>query len=350
MVAPNGYTTPDGDEEVEAYWTTGQVGMTGTSYNGTLPLAAATTGVEGLEAIIPVAPNTSYYHYYRSNGLVRSPGGYLRGRCSMCLYDFIHSGPEENRARNNRVVRDSIIANGIDRVTGDYNDFWAGRDYLNDLGPLDAPVLMSHAFNDWNVMPEHSYRIYKALKEKGVETMIYYHQGGHGGQPPLWLMNMWFTRYLFDVENGVEDLPKAWITREDDERDQPTSYPDYPHPSAQDVTFYLSGNAPERGTLTTENTTNVGTETFMDNVSFDGTALAKAEWTNHRLMFVSEPLSDSLHISGVPSITVKLASSKPAANFSGVAGSPARGKKVAAPRSLITSSPAVGPIHRITNH
>ncbi len=47
--------------------------MTGTSYNGTIPLAAATTGVKGLEAIIPIAPNTSYYHYYRSNGLVRSP-------------------------------------------------------------------------------------------------------------------------------------------------------------------------------------------------------------------------------------------------------------------------------------
>src|SRR5690606_15712783 len=62
-----GYTTIDGNEEVTAYWSTGKVGMIGTSYNGTLPIAAATTGVEGLEAIIPVAPNTSYYHYYRSN-------------------------------------------------------------------------------------------------------------------------------------------------------------------------------------------------------------------------------------------------------------------------------------------
>ena len=70
-----GYTERDGDTEVKAYWSTGKVGMTGTSYNGTLPLAAATTGVDGLEAIIPIAPNTSYYHYYRSNGLVRSPGG-----------------------------------------------------------------------------------------------------------------------------------------------------------------------------------------------------------------------------------------------------------------------------------
>ena len=72
-----GYSEPKGGEEVIAFWSTGKVGMTGTSYNGTLPLAAATTGVEGLEAIIPIAPNTSYYHYYRSNGLVRSPGGYL---------------------------------------------------------------------------------------------------------------------------------------------------------------------------------------------------------------------------------------------------------------------------------
>ncbi|MEC8651079.1 MAG: CocE/NonD family hydrolase, partial [Planctomycetota bacterium] len=60
-----GFTTVDGDEEVEAFWCTGKVGMIGTSYNGTLPLAAATTGVEGLEAIVPIAPNTSYYHYYR---------------------------------------------------------------------------------------------------------------------------------------------------------------------------------------------------------------------------------------------------------------------------------------------
>jgi hypothetical protein len=86
-----GFTTPDGDEEVVADWATGKVGMTGTSYNGTLPLAAATTGVDGLEAIIPIAPNTSYYHYYRSHGLVRSPGGWL-GEDIDVLYDFINSG------------------------------------------------------------------------------------------------------------------------------------------------------------------------------------------------------------------------------------------------------------------
>ncbi|MCP4217438.1 MAG: Xaa-Pro dipeptidyl-peptidase, partial [bacterium] len=71
------YTTSNGNKKVKAFWCTGKVGMTGTSYNGTLPLAAATTGVDGLEAIIPIAPNTSYYHYYHSNGLIRHPGGWL---------------------------------------------------------------------------------------------------------------------------------------------------------------------------------------------------------------------------------------------------------------------------------
>ena len=46
-----GYTEPFGGEEVNAFWCTGKVGMTGTSYNGTLPIAAATTGVDGLEAV-----------------------------------------------------------------------------------------------------------------------------------------------------------------------------------------------------------------------------------------------------------------------------------------------------------
>ncbi|HEY9516142.1 MAG TPA: CocE/NonD family hydrolase, partial [Gemmatimonadaceae bacterium] len=40
-----GFTTKTGNEEVKATWSTGKVGMIGTSYNGTLPLAAATTGV-----------------------------------------------------------------------------------------------------------------------------------------------------------------------------------------------------------------------------------------------------------------------------------------------------------------
>ncbi len=311
----SGYTSPDGTETVLAYWSTGKVGMTGTSYDGTLALAAATTGVEGLEAIIPIAPNTSYYHYYRSNGLIRSPGGYL-GEDIDVLYDFIHSG---NQTRNDYCdcqVRDTEMMNGFDRVSGDYNEFWAGRDYLNDLAPLKAATLMSHAFNDWNVMPEHSNRIYQALKANGVPVRVYYHQGGHGGAPPMKMMNRWFTRYLHGVDNGIEKEPRAWIVRESDDRDKPTAYDDYPNPAASLVTLHPVAGAPERGTLTTTLDAPQSTETLVDNYSFSGAMLAQAEWTNHRLIYVTPKLTKPLHLSGTPSVTIKLASNQPAANLS----------------------------------
>ncbi|MDT0607266.1 Xaa-Pro dipeptidyl-peptidase [Croceitalea rosinachiae] len=310
-----GYSEPYGNKTIEAYWSTGKVGMTGTSYNGTIPLAAATTGVEGLEAIIPIAPNTSYYHYYRSNGLVRSPGGYL-GEDIDVLYDFIHSGDEAKRPYNNKNVRDTEMKNGMDRITGDYNDFWAGRDYLNDMKPMKAALLMSHGFNDWNVMPEHSYRIYKAAKEKGLSVQTYYHQNGHGGPPPIRLMNRWFTRYLHGVENGVEKDPKAWIVREHDTQENPTSYPDYPNPDTSLVTLNLTKGGNKSGGLTIEKIRKQGTELLIDDYQVSGAELAKAKVSDNRLLYLTPKFTKDLHISGAPRVTIKLSSSKPAANLS----------------------------------
>lgn len=309
-----GYTTPDGNVEVKAYWATGKVGMIGTSYNGTIPFAAATTGVEGLEAIIPVAPNTSYYHYYRSNGLVRSPGGYL-GEDADVLYDFVFSNPD-NCDYCDSVVRDGEMAAGLDRITGDYNEFWAKRDLMNYMKPYKAATLMAHAFNDWNVVPSHSYRFIEKLKEMGVPLQIYYHQGSHGGEPPFKMMNRWFTRYLFGIENGVENDPKAWIVREGAERLSPTAYTDYPNPDARPVTLYLTGGAPEAGGLVMTKPAKQEKETLVDNYSFTGSSLAQAEYSNHRLLYLTPVLTEPVHISGVVKIKIRAASSKPAVNLS----------------------------------
>lgn len=310
----NGYKERTGDEKVHAFWSTGNVGMTGTSYNGTLPLAAATTGVAALKAIIPVAPNTSYYHYYRSNGLVRSPGGYL-GEDIDVLYEFIHSGDESKRAYGNKTIRDEIMRAEMDRATGDYNEFWAGRDYLNDMAPMKAALLMSHGFNDWNVMPEHSYRIYIKAREMGLPVQIYYHQGGHGGPPPVSMMNRWFTRYLFEIENGVEQDPKAWIVREGDNRLSPTPYPDYPHPQAEDVVLHLTKGGSTQGGLT-NNKSSRKKEMLIDDVSLAGEYLARVKNSPHRLLYTTPLLSENVHISGAASITLSLSSSAPAVNLS----------------------------------
>ena len=326
-----GYTTVNGTEEVSATsWSTGKVGMTGTSYNGTIPVAAATTGVAGLEAIIPVAPNTSYYHYYRSNGLVRHPGGWL-GEDIDFLYDFINSGNPARRAACNATYRDGAFAEGRDRTTGDYNSFWAERDLLNKVKNIKAAVLMSHAFNDWNVVPEHSVRIYEALKGR-VPLQAYYHQGGHGGAPPLEMQNKWFTRFLYGVENGVEKEPKAWIVRETPPAPAspdapgggrgrgatppPTPYADYPNPAASMVTLRIGAGGNERGVLGLAPAASAKPEVLVDNVEVAGPALAAAEKSPHRLLYVTPELTAPVHISGTTRVTLRLASSKAAANLS----------------------------------
>lgn len=310
-----GFTTVDGSEEVKATWCTGKVGMTGTSYNGTIPLAAATTGVEGLEAIIPIAPNTSYYHYYRSNGLVRHPGGWI-GEDIDVLYDFIHSGNPDRREYCDCEIRDKIMLEGFDRENGDYNEFWKKRDYIHRLKPLKAATLMAHAFNDWNVMPEHSVRIYDAIKKKGVPCQAYFHQGGHGGEPPHKMMNRWFTRYLYGIENGVEKDPKSWVVREDDRRNAPTPYAEYPHPEAKRVELFLTGPKDSVGRLTEKPNRNQGVGTLVDDASINGYTLAQEEVSKNRLMFVTPKFTQPVHISGTPKIKIKVASSKPAANLS----------------------------------
>jgi len=289
--------------------------MTGTSYNGTLPLAAATTGVEGLEAIIPIAPNTSYYHYYRSNGLVRHPGGWL-GEDIDFLYDYIHSGNPARRAYCDATVRDQEMAEGRDRLTGDYNDFWAGRDYLNVVENVRAATLMAHAFNDWNVVPEHSVRIHAALKAQGVPLQAYYHQGGHGGSPPLEMMNRWFTRYLYDVENGVENDPRAWIVREGADRSEPTPYEDYPNPEARPVALFPQAGGNGSGTLAVDRSAGAVSETLVDDVSVDGAALSRAAESPHRLLYSTPVLSEPVHLSGTARVSIRLASSESAANLS----------------------------------
>ncbi|TNE79697.1 MAG: Xaa-Pro dipeptidyl-peptidase [Bacteroidetes bacterium] len=308
-----GYTTRRGIEERKAFWSTGKVGMTGTSYDGTLCIAAATTGVAGLEAIIPVAPVTSWYAYYRSNGLVRSPGGYL-GEDVDVLYDLIHTGDKKKRKRNNRVVRDSLLAMNIDRVTGDYNDFWASRDYLKDIDKMKAAMIMAHGFNDWNVLPEHSYRFYLAAKNKGLPVQLYYHQDDHGGNPPFSMMNRWFTRYLHGVENGVEKDKPVRIVRE--YSSEPLALDQFPHAKASMVSFYPNAAENNTGTLSLEQTTETKLDTLQDNYRLSAKNLIPVENAKHRLLFMSPVLQKNLHLSGTPKVTLRLSSSKQAANLS----------------------------------
>ena len=349
-----GYTTETGSQEVKATsWSTGKVGMIGTSYEGTLPLAAATTGVPGLEVVVPVSPNTSYYHYYRTNGAVRSPGGYL-GEDVDVLYDFIASGDSAGRANCEKIWRDGIFAGpkGQDRATGDYNAFWAERDLLPQVKNIKAAVLLAHGFNDYNVVPEHSVRIYNEMKKDGLPVSIYLHQGGHGGNPPADMLNRWFSHYLYGVNNGVEKDPPVWIVQDAASQEPravaaaaakvaqaaaqgrtadttpetgrrrrrpptapPTPFASFPVPGSVPVIFHPTPGGTGIANLSLTSATS-GTDKLVDDVAFSGSDDALAAQSNHRLLYATPIFNDTVHISGTPRVTFRVASSAPAADLS----------------------------------
>src|SRR3954447_11725095 len=198
--------------------------MMGTSYNGTLPEAAATTGGIGLDAIVPISAISDWYDYYRANGMVRAPhsraGGtgtnsYL-GEDLDVLVDDVYSRIDETNPPGRLICRPQMAQLGVDedRLSGNRNAAWDERNYMKDVKNVHAAALLAHGNNDFNVMTKNATQFYNALKAQGVPHEFYFHQGGHGGAPPDAMINRWFTKYLYGQNNGVENLPKSWVVRE----------------------------------------------------------------------------------------------------------------------------------------
>ena len=167
--------------QVKADWSNGKVATTGISYLGTMSNGLATTGVDGLEVIIAEAGISSWYNYYRENGLVTSPGGYP-GEDFDSLAELTYS--------RNLLAGDYIRGNGahqadlekvkekLDRKTGDYNQFWHDRNYLLNAHKVQAEVVFTHGSQDWNVKPLHVYQMFHALPSH-INKHLFFHHGAH---------------------------------------------------------------------------------------------------------------------------------------------------------------------------
>lgn len=167
--------------QVKADWSNGKVATTGISYLGTMSNGLATTGVDGLEVIISEAGISSWYNYYRENGLVTSPGGYpgedfdslaeLTYSRNLLAGDYIRAN-EAHQADLERVKEK------LDRKTGDYNQFWHDRNYLLNAQKVKVEVVFTHGSQDWNVKPLHVYQMFHALPDN-IRKHLFFHHGAH---------------------------------------------------------------------------------------------------------------------------------------------------------------------------
>ena len=318
-----------GGAPVTAHWTTGAVGMTGGSYNGTLPNMVATTGVEGLKTIVPVAAISSWYDYYRANGLVVAPGGY-QGEDADILAMYT-----AGRSRAEGTCADEIaeITRRQDRITGDYTGFWRDRDYRPGARRVRASVLVVHGLNDWNVKTGQFADWWQQLARYGVPRRLWLHRGGHvgpgnnatvtlpDGRTWTWKQteNRWFDHWLWGIDNGVMAEPRVVLQREDGRY---TTYRDWPDPAVRPVSLGLSATGPQTpGTLVGAGPRHRARQSFVDS----GRTIAPVDLvadpdtaSPHRLVYRSAPLSNDVRISGRPELRLRLSiDNRTAANLTG---------------------------------
>ena len=167
--------------QIKADWSNGKVATTGISYLGTMSNGLATTGVDGLEVIIAEAGISSWYNYYRENGLVTSPGGYP-GEDFDSLAELTYSRNLQagDYIRGNEAHQTDLenVKEKLDRKTGDYNQFWHDRNYLLNAQKVKSEVVFTHGSQDWNVKPLHIYQMFHALPDN-IRKHLFFHHGAH---------------------------------------------------------------------------------------------------------------------------------------------------------------------------
>ncbi|WP_020640231.1 Xaa-Pro dipeptidyl-peptidase [Amycolatopsis balhimycina] len=292
-----GYSAKTGGSAVTAGWSTGNVGMIGKSYDGTIANGVAATGVAGLKTIVPISAISSWYDYYRSDGATFgfNPAGLAQ------TVEARNSG--QNCSAQNQVLTQGATGNG------DYGPLWADRDYVARAGNVRASVLLSHGVNDLNVKTIHFGQWWSGLN---VEKKIWLSQTGHVDpfdyRRAGWvdLLHRWFDHYLLGLDNGVQNGPMASVERQPDQWVDQSAYP-----AANAVATTLRPHS--AGTLGTSAAS--GTASFTDNPN-----VGEDTWVTNpgsaALPYSTGTLASDLQVSGTTSVTVTATPSTSSARLS----------------------------------
>ena len=216
------YSDKTSNQEVKADWSNGNVAMTGLSWAGTTTFGVASTGVEGLKTIVPAAGIASWYDHFNSQGSPLDTGA-SNDLSWLSVYTSGRILDKEDWDK----VKDYYAAyitklNELQHKDGhNYNEEYAKRDYTLNAANLKAAPLIIQGLNDDNVKPKHFELMLEAYKKAGIDAKVLLHQGNHIYPSTRWsgtevagqafndLMNLWYSHYLYGIENGIENLPQV---------------------------------------------------------------------------------------------------------------------------------------------
>jgi len=304
------YDAPEGGAEVAADWTNGRTGMIGGSALGELANGTATTGVGGLETIVPQSANVGQYGLFRSNGTPVS----VVPDASEGMVDIGTWIQASNARRDDCGGWTERVEDGQDLATGDYNDFWHERTFLADADAdaVDCSVLIAHAVDDPIVKPNNAADWYETLAARDVPLKLWLYEGGHRGPTgEAWeqLLDRWWAHWLKDEDTGVMDEDPVTVVhggRSAAEGSMET-YASWPVPTVEPATLRFGPGGATTGTATMGDPGS-GTESFHDDPSTLLQGLVEVDESSHRLRYETPKLTEPVHVSGrvVPSLSLSL--------------------------------------------
>ncbi|MCD8192903.1 MAG: hypothetical protein LUD55_08945, partial [Oscillospiraceae bacterium] len=280
------YTDKDATTEITAYWSNAKVGMTGRSYAGTTQFGLATTGVKGLETIVPVAGISSWYEYTNAQGIsTRTSVAYTNTLAARNASRYLDSqygldaGIEDANVGDWESIAEKYgiyltqMQDEQNELNGDYGYHWMLRDYTLDAENIKCSALIVHGLNDYNVRTKMFDQMYQAFTTAGQNVKLLLHQDGHltptypagnlvfniGDSTYDEILNRWFSHYLYDVDNGAEDM--AAVTAQDSHSNTWSTYD--------------SWETAKYETLTADST---GTTTISSDYSLVGADMSSSWW------------------------------------------------------------------------
>ena len=303
------YADREGTIETKADWSNGNVAMTGRSYAGTMPFAVATTGVEGLKTIVPVAGISDWYSQQNMQGSQRYwpkevLNSFLAYFCSSRYNDETLSEKElDDIAAFHHELSLQQLSCG-----SDYDEeFWGAGNYRLNYDKIKCSALIVQGLNDENVSTKQFEMMYKAYKKSGQTVKTIVHQGPHitptmanknygiliDGNFYDDIVNKWISHYLYDLDNCAEEMPEVLVQTNYDQNKWEAC-------DSWETAFSMKLESAESGVSVIDTdweTAGVCAENFDEAMSLKSSNMNKR--------FVTAPLDEELTIQGTVHLNLK---------------------------------------------
>lgn len=305
------YADREGKIETKADWANGNVAMTGRSYAGTMPFAVATTGVEGLKTIVPVAGIADWYTQQNMQGAQRywpkeMLNSFLAYFCSSRYNDETLS---EKQLDDIAAFHHELSLQQL-KCGFDYDpEFWGAGNYRLHADQIKCSALIVHGFNDENVSTKQFEMMHTAFEQAGQTVKLILHQGPHitptmanknygiliDGKFYDDIVNEWISHYLYGVENGAEKMPEVLAqTNYDQKKWEVESAWETEH------TMKLASKEESKTVIDTDwEKAGVSAENFDDVMAQKSTNMAQR--------YVTDPFEEAVTVQGTVCLNLKAA-------------------------------------------